>query len=659
MPDADITTTAERLVTRSPERIWGLSAESVYTALAAKSAKDRLAEGLSPNVRAEMLRTNDERNRDDVVTMHDWLLDELGLVNGGELTMLGTFVLTSEEPQPLVRAIAVTQLQRAETVLRSCSEIEESLPRREFDSLLGSDREETILGPLLGSLGFLTVYPDSVEPHLRRITAAIAAQGKVSTERAVTEVHMRILPHLVDIEIEQCLEDVVERLTGNIPEKGCSPEEMIAALASASPTNIDPQELADAIVEQRNEYEQKLGVLRSLLARTAAPELTLIDTDSTIDTTSVPEDGQLDDGGRELLINVVATVSAHPEFATFDAEFLTDRLCVQPYTIYQSLSAIPGVDCEVNDEDVIAFSSLPESVDGDDLSEEYTNHLINRCFTAQHRVEALSDITVSTPPEPTVVEQIITEEYESLNDGDVAPAYFTYTLIDPEGLGEKKMNAYVGDSRGLGRETARLRRWHENRPTGLRSYTAMTDRLFSLGLERELDDKVLRIMTPFDDDTFNEYVSQIRRLLERGFELHLLTRHTKESWEWRRLQRNLLSEIKANRDQVTVRTYSRFKEHQRVSPEMDFHELGEFGIHGKLQTIGHPEEGAALLGSANFMENSYGWNPECGVYTERTQFVDAAIEFFDIVWAISEVDELSIERLQEVPDSQLVPTYYT
>jgi len=46
------------------------------------------------------------------------------------------------------------------------------------------------------------------------------------------------------------------------------------------------------------------------------------------------------------------------------------------------------------------------------------------------------------------------------------------------------------------------------------------------------------------------------------------------------------------------------------------------------------------------MENSYDWNPECGVYTERTQFVDAAIDFFDIVWDISAADELSIERLQ-------------
>jgi hypothetical protein len=92
---------------------------------------------------------------------------------------------------------------------------------------------------------------------------------------------------------------------------------------------------------------------------------------------------------------------------------------------------------------------------------------------------------------------------------------------------------------------------------------------------------------------------------------------------------------------------------------MDFPDLGEFGIHGKVQTIGRPEEGAALLGSANFMENSYDWNPECGVYTERTQFVDTAIAFFDIVWEAAESDELSTERLQEIPNHQLVPTYYS
>lgn len=58
-------------------------------------------------------------------------------------------------------------------------------------------------------------------------------------------------------------------------------------------------------------------------------------------------------------------------------------------------------------------------------------------------------------------------------------------------------------------------------------------------------------------------------------------------------------------------------------------------------------------------KNSHDRNLGCGVYNECTQFVDAAIEFFDIVWEAPETDELSIERLQEMPDRQLVSTYYS
>lgn len=657
MTDRNLPTVAERLQTRSPEHLWGLSLESVYTTLAAQSGNDSLVNRLSPHVRAELLRTNDERDREDVVRIHEWILEEFNLVKDDDSTLLGMIVLASDEPRPLVRAIAVNRLRMAETVLRSLNEIEESLPRREFDSLLANDWDKTVLGPLLGSLGFVTIYPDSVEPHHERIDSVMEAQGEIAESTAIAEGYRHILPHLVDIENEQCLEDIVERVTGTTPSETTETMEVVATLANAPSVTVDRDELTDAIDEQQKEYEQKFQILRSLLTPTTGPTLRCVDTSEAIDATAVPNT-QIDDG-REFLVDVLATVSAHPEFAAFDVQFITGRLSTTPYAIYQALSEIPNVDCEVRDDGVVEFDSIPETVDGDNLREEYTTHLVERCSNVQRRIDALSDSSVSSFPEALASDRIVAEDYASLNDGDVAPAYFTYTLVDPAALGEKKMNAYVDGSRGLGRERARLRRWHENRPSGLRSYTAMTDRLFSLGLERALDSKVLRIMTPFDDDTFNEYVSQIRRLLEQGFELRLLTRHTKEEWEWRRLQRNLLSEIKEHRDRVTVRTYSRFKEYQRVRPEMDFQNLSEFGIHGKLQIIGQSEEGAVLLGSANFMENSYDWNPECGVYTERTQFVDVAIEFFDIVWNVSEPDELSIERLQEIPERQLVPTYYS
>ena len=68
----------------------------------------------------------------------------------------------------------------------------------------------------------------------------------------------------------------------------------------------------------------------------------------------------------------------------------------------------------------------------------------------------------------------------------------------------------------------------------------------------------------------------------------------------------------------------------------------EFGIHAKLFIIGGPEDGAALLGSANFLDNSFKWNPECGVYTEDSHFISSATKFFDFVWDLSEQDRLDM-----------------
>ena len=659
MTENNVIDTARSLRTRSPERLWGVSPESIYAALSASVTKDGLEARLSPHIRAEMLRTNDEREPKQITEIHNWILDELDLIEGDRPTLAGALVLSVDEPRPLIQAIIVASSRTAERVLRSSLGIEdEVLPRREFDSLLAGDWEETILGPLLGSAGFVTIYPDSVEPNFERIEPVLEAQREVPTEAAIAESYLHVLPQLSGIEDGDCLKAITERLVGELSNDSFSLESVAASLADNAVLLHDTSEVEDAIEEQHDEYERQFETVRSLLAAPVETELSQVDVGRRVSVSDVRGDTEISEAGRDVLINIIATVSAHSRFSTFDLGFVTDRLDATHYELYQVLSEVPGVDCEISGNEVIEFATVPAQVDGSSLQEEYTTHLIDRCAAVKRRIKVLSRASVTTLS-PIATDAIIAQDYDSLSDGDVAPAYFTFTLVDPDALGEKKMDDYVGDSRGLGRERARLRRWHENRPAGMRSYTAMTDHLFSLGLERDLDDKVLRIMTPFDDDTFNEYVSQIRRLLQQGFELRLLTRHTKEPWEWRRLQQNLLSEIKQHREQVTIRSYSRFKQHQRVTPDMDFRDLGEFGIHGKVQTIGRPEEGAALLGSANFMENSYDWNPECGVYTERIQFVDAAVEFFDIVWDLAESDELSTERLQEVPNHQLVPTYYS
>ncbi|EMA54707.1 phospholipase D-like domain-containing protein [Halococcus salifodinae] len=650
---------ANDLQTQSPECLWALSAESVYSALAAKAAGEPIQERLEPHVRAETIRTNDERDTDPVVSIHEWLLDELGLIENDTVSLLGMVVLASDGPQPFIRVVTIARLQSAEMVLRSCNEINDNIPRRELDSLLADEWDEAVLAPLLASLGFMTIYPDSVDLNQERIATSLSAQQTLSTETAVAEAHRKVLSHVVASADEACLEDLVQRLTRTTPiGEGIEVRE-VATLASTRTIIVDDTELEDVIRDQRQEYEDEFDTLRSLLV--PAPESTVerVETDNPVRFDSLSDmTGENADEWRAAL-KLVATVATYPDLTTFDMRFVTERRpSVTSYSFYQALSSVPGVECEVSD-DLVEFETVPETVHSEPVRDEYMKYLVRHCSAIQSRIDTLLQASVSLPPVPVSTEAMVAQDYKSIDSGAIAPTYFTYTLVDPDALGEKTMDAYTGDSRGLGREQARLRRWHERRSSGLESYTTMTDRLFSLGLERDIGDKVLRVMTPFDDDTFNEYVAQIRRLLKHGFELRLLTRHTKESWEWDRLQRNLLSEIKEHRDQVTVRTYSRFKEYQRVTPDMDFRDLGEIGIHAKLQTVGAPGEGAALLGSANFMENSYDWNPECGVYTERTQFVDAAIEFFDIVWDISAADEISIERLQEIPDRQLIPTYYS
>lgn len=257
-------------------------------------------------------------------------------------------------------------------------------------------------------------------------------------------------------------------------------------------------------------------------------------------------------------------------------------------------------------------------------------------------------------------ETIVSGVFRSVDDDAVAPTYFAYTLPDPAELGEEVMEQYVGDSEGLMKERAKLNRWkREEKPDDARRYTELTDQIISRGLSHELDEQVLRIMTPYDDDTFSEFASQFRSLIRDGYEIRLLTRHTRKRWQWERLRDNLLAELTTNRDNVSIRTYSRYKRYQRVTPDTEDKDLSEFGIHAKLQTIGNPEEGAALLGSANLMENSYHWNPECGAYSEKSHFVSAAISFFDHVWELAAADVVDLENLQQIPERSYYPSYYT
>jgi hypothetical protein len=640
---------ATALRIENPRRLWGVSPESTYAALAAVTTDRAVKTALDGYRKLALATTNQESDYEAHVEFHRRLVRELGLTTADGITELGALVLRSDDPKPLLQTLVITQTKASRRLLRDCLSIDGFVPRLEYESLLRDTYEEAVLTPLLGSFDIIRLFPDGAEVTTDLVDAGVEAHDACSVEVARSSLYRRLLASYVELTPE-IAGDITDQYLGRRGGEAQSPQAIVGTLAPGRSHPFDSAGLNNAIEELRQGYSRRVDSYRRLLAERADGPVV------TSEEYTVAEFRDHTDPDIAASVADLLTMVAVERLQRVDAGYVASALQLSRYDAFTTLNAIPEVDCSLQDGRLV-FERVPTVSGGENGYERYIDHLLeeHRSVAARRDAVAAVDITL----EGVQIAEHLSRRITTIESRQVAPTYFTYTLIDPDALGEETVDRYVGESQGLGRERARLQRWHAAHASDLRSYTAMTDRLFSLGLEEDLDHQVLRIMTPFDDDTFSEYASQLRRLLEAGHELRLLTRHTKGPWEWRRFRDNLLKQLETNRDQVVVRTYSRFKEYQRVTPQTDLEDLSELGIHGKLNIIGGPREGAALLGSANFMENSYHWNPECGVYTEQTAFVRAATEFFDVVWDLAEADQLSLERLQEIPNRQFIPSYYT
>jgi len=647
------------LRTRSPEALWGVSAESLYLAVCAVATDTDIAYALKPHHTTAILRTNDERAPETVADVHHFLLAELALVTDAhELTDRGRFILGTEQPGDAIRLVAVRQLPRVQQFLREFATVDtDRLPRSELDSLLRDTEDEVFIAPLLSSLAFINLYPEGVILNHDTITHTIDRLEQNATRPTAAIALVSVLTTLDD---PQLIARVVTTYTDTtITPTDISQTTPLDALATTedAPSGRTPAaELADAIDDTRTAISDDANAFKTALDpedRTITREDTTVDAD--IVANALPDD--LPSEFATTVLDLIATIHAHPTVRSIPLTSLTDAIDIGPYPLYQGVSSIPSVDCSLQNDLLLMFDAVPNAPQGTDQYDTVRDDLFDALHMRLAWYNTLTDVSFRETPGTKVdtIESIITD----VNDDVVAPTYFVYTLPDPDALGKERMEQYVDDQPTLRRERARLKHWKDRRDNDLRRFTEMTDRLFTRGQERDLEERVVRIMTPYDDDTFSEYTSQLRSLLRDGYELRLLTRHTKQRWEWERLRDNLLGDLEENRENVIIRTYSRYKEYQRITSETDETDLAEFGIHAKLQTIGHPIEGAALLGSANFMENSYNWNPECGVYTENSNFVAAAIDFFDHVWELSEADEVDLISLQEIPRRSLHPSYYT
>lgn len=646
------------LRTRSPETLWGVSAESLYLAVCAVATDSPLSHALKPHYTATVLQTNDERSPETVADVHHILLTEFRLVtDNGELTDRGRLVLSTEKPGETIRLVAARQLPRIQEFLLEFASIDDDrLPRSELETLIRDAEDRNFIAPLLSSLAFLDLYPEGVILDHKTITQTI---DRLEQDSGLPTTEIALVNALTTLDDPRLIARVVTTHTGtSITATQVTQTTPLDALATAKygdPVRTSTAEIADAVDETRIAVTDEADTFETALnpeVRTVTRAGMTIDDDTVTDTfPSNPPDESV-----TVVLDLFATIHTHPQLHSIALPQLTDVLDLDPYSLYRIVANLPGVDCSLQDDLLLMFETVPDAPGGVDRYDAFRDDLFQALHTRLSWRDSLTDITpIETPhARSEVIESIIM----GVDDDTIAPTYFVYTLPDPDALGKERMEKYVDDQPALRRERARLKRWKDQRDNDLRRFTEMTDRLFTRGQERDLEERVVRIMTPYDDDTFSEYTSQLRSLLRDGYELRLLTRHTKQRWEWERLRDNLLGDLEENRENVTIRTYSRYKEYQRVTSETDKTDLAEFGVHAKLQTIGHSIEGAALLGSANFMENSYNWNPECGIYTENSNFVAAAIDFFDHVWELSEADEVDLTSLQEIPRRSFYPSYY-
>jgi hypothetical protein len=644
------------LHTRSPEALWGVSARSIYLSLCSIVDGESLVTRLRPHHKTTILETNDERDPEDVASVHRFLHTELGLVSeSGDLSDRGRIVLSTTEPVAAVRLVAAQGLNGMQHFLREFDELDaDRLPRSEIDTLVQDTRDAAFIVPLLSSLGFIDLYPEGVILYRETIHETLSLSTRDADPLSAS---ISLVDALTGFDSPSLIARVTSELIGTeVSVTRVEATSLLDGLSAANRGNHRTleEDFEETLQEVRNAVQEESLVLKD----TFDPDTAADHTSQTVDSESVAEAFPADDLDRSrvsFILDLLSTVRSHPSFNQIAIDPTANELGIGPYTLHKTLSAIPGLECHVRNDLVIVFDAVPAAA-GTDRYNEFRENLFGEIQTRNSWSDALQvDLTEAPRMREAIVESLISQ----VDDEVVAPTYFVYTLPDPDALGKERMEMYVDDQPSLRRERARLKRWKDQRGNDSRRFTEMTDRLFSRGLERDLEERIVRIITPYDDDTFSEYTSQLRSLLREGYQIRLLTRHTKRRWQWERLRDNLLGDLDENRENVTIRTYSRYKEYQRITSDTDEADLEEFGIHAKLQTIGHASEGAALLGSANFMENSYNWNPECGVYTENANFVTSAIDFFDHVWELSEADEVDLSNLQEIPKRSFYPSYYT
>jgi len=277
--------------------------------------------------------------------------------------------------------------------------------------------------------------------------------------------------------------------------------------------------------------------------------------------------------------------------------------------------------------------------------EEYQTWLDQEIETLQdqHRILATVSREVRQLTEKHRSE-LVEQSMLHLDQCDVRPTTFVYTMLDPERLKQYSVEKYVGESSHLEDEMRRIREWRNDEPLDARPYSSVLPEVISYPLEHESAKPELRIMSPWFNFALQDYVALFNRLLENGVQIKMLFR-LPTAQEWSRMQSRFFERIGDTHGNLQLRTYSRYKKYREHSELADIEDsddeyLDEFGVHAKMYIAGDRTDGALLIGSANLVENSLHFNPEVGIHSYDPNLIETAQSYFDLIWQLAQVDKI-------------------
>ncbi len=655
--------------------LWGINPELLFIYL---SDSDLDTDNLSKAFKLETIRSNTQKEESSCRRGLKWFCEYLGLMEKDQVTPLGKIVLISQNPLKAIQACLFARDEYVHAFFTDaiCKDIR-SIKRSEFESYFPG--EATLYSKLFASFSFAT----PMKTRMKLNMPLIKETGQILEFSREVEAWLcakSIFRALLATQDEDLISEAASETLGllNIPfETDIRPMQVTEAIKhlenivseTSEKTLTDKKILTQVLEKTIMNYTESNRIIKSHVARLLRdpnPPKSRKSLDIQRLGNTAPHFGIKPKKTKDLVNFLVSLSNRASQVYLPYVEEITG---LDMKLLISFLSEVLGEDVEIDSHFVNFKKNYSNEVEVDKVFHGYSKFLFEKHAEVNRKLEILlqsknylnqtvSEFYNVVHKNTLVIEDIFLRRVLSRR---ISPFYFVYTLIDPSDAGKEIMEKYVKNNRLLRREVEKLSQdWAIMKTDNSATYVDMADKLFSKGLETDLPTKEIRIMTPYTDYELQKYVSMLRRLIMKGYAIHIICRHSADPMPWDRLKKGLLEGLGRKTQKVQIRTYTRFKE---FLPASKLLKLGpsrrkEFGVHAKIFMIGDAQNGAVLLGSANMLENSFNWNPESGIYTEDPTFIKSVKSFFDFVWTLSKHDALDFSRLGRISKGPFFPHHY-